>query len=227
MKFIWAVGFFILTTFAARADKFVPLTVTITAKAYVEAHGNGGAHYTNINPANVYSLTTKSLLSAISTDAFFDGYRSNSFPIGAKIVLMFNVNDYNQSYFEVVDSAGFPVFDASPYLKISFPSENSVQSGYLDTDTGLLTNYKQMAIGVISFDETFSASPGSHDKFYLSGVFQIAGTDSVPKNSAYTEKWSLKMTGSGSGEDIGVVFTEPMIITGTVSMTGSKVFPVQ
>ena len=127
-----------------------------------------------------------------------------------------------------MDSAGFPVFDASPYLKIQFPSENSVHAGYFATDSGLLTNYKQLAIGVISFDETSSSSPGDHAKFYLRGVFQIAGTDSAPKNSSYSEKWSVAMTGgSGSGEFVGIIYTEPLIITGSAKMSGSKVFPVQ
>ncbi len=209
--------------------KEMPLTITATAEIQSQIFDDGTT--TKIAAPQKFSVTTKTLLAMLAQDEFFDGnYPSTVFPSGAKLILMADETVFSNSTFQVVDKEGLELVDVSDELEITIVVGNeSVSSGVENDATGVVTGKEnQSFIANFSFDNTGSSTPGTLYSFYLQGVVADVTTDTLPKNDSYTEKETAKMSsGAGPGKAVGVVNTSPLIITGSVSFSGTKVFSLQ
>jgi hypothetical protein len=219
------------TLSASAQDNIKPLQMTIKATAEIQNQLVDNGTTKSVAAPLKFSVTTKSLMAMLAQDEFSDGnYPSATFPSGAKLMFMADETDFSNSTFQVVDKEGLELVDVTDELRLEINVDGiPVTSGEINISTAVLTGKENLSyIAKLSFDNTGSNTPGTLYGFYLQGIVEDVTSDTVPKNGSYTEKENSKMAdGAGPGESVGAGKTSPMIISGSLSFSGTKVFSVQ
>ena len=118
--------------------------------------------------------------------------------------------------FAVVDGPNF--YSVSNIMRLNTSiSTNEVKSGTQSNTNGLaFKTLNNLSIVELDYDDTIDGVNGSI-AFNLRGIATTTTTDTVPSNTGnYTETFSAKLTGTGSGVSVG-----PFVLTGTASFSGS------
>lgn len=115
--------------------------------------------------------------------------------------------------FAVIDGPNF--YSVSNIMSLTTDiSTNRVKSGTQSETNGLASKtLGDMSIVELDYDDTVV---GGSITFNLRGIATTTTTDTVPVANVYTETFSAKLTGTGSGYSIG-----SFVLTGTATFSGS------
>src|SRR6185437_12887854 len=203
----------------AKADIIQTITLAVTTTTQKSGTSNGTT--TNVPPPSVSTHTTAEFLSRLAKDENLEGNWTNStFPAGAKLAVLPSSGGAD---FGVILGTNVLV-DVSDIISFNQPGTNEVVSGAQNLQTGLASPMtKKVHLGEILFDDTAAGNPDGALTFFLQGVFTETTADTAPKNGAYSEMRTAKMTnGTGEGSKGGT----PFICTGMVSATGKATLQV-
>lgn len=215
-KIIAGAALLAFLTFAAgslRADN-VTNVLTINATVMTQGNTNDNGTVTTIAAPIKESVETKQVLEFLAVDENAEGnYPSNSFPTGAKLVVI------GDSDFQVLNKSNKFLVDVSGVLSVQDVNEgtNDMISGKVINETGLAdTTLTDLHVLKFIYDDS-AVSGGVGLQFYLEGLMTSTVTDTAPKAGKYTETKSNKITSAlGEGNFQGT----PFVITGSLTADG-------
>jgi hypothetical protein len=200
MKAVYLMTLFALMNLAVRAQAIIPMQTLPAWTALVQNTNvmDNGKTTTVPAPAQ-FSITAKTLLAIIAQDEYREGnYASNSFPSGAKLVLMADLGSFADSYYSVQSKSGqILVTNLSDLMSLQVAGNFTVYSYVVNDATGLGGPIINDYIGTLNFDDT---GAGGTMKFNLSRLVAATVRDSALSNGTYTETvtttWGV---GNGTG----------------------------
>jgi hypothetical protein len=192
---------FLLVFAALSASAFsptVPLTVSFSITAQVQSSEMNGTSTTLSVPAFVKgTITTQKLLPLIAQDEFSEGhYSSQSFPAGAKLVVLVDPLTFADNSYAVEDKNGNELVDVSDLMSLQVSGGITVDSYNQNISTDLYKPFVLGFSGIFTFDDT---GVGGGVKFSVSQTVVATTTESSP-NNVFMESVSAKLSaGSGTG----------------------------
>ena len=211
-------------TFAASSLQAQMLTnvITITATAVMDSATNINFQAMNatITTSNL-SVTTKQMLAWLAQDEHAEGkYATNSFPAGAKLVVVIN---------QSTETADIQVLDKNNKFLVDVSDVFNVASGTKMVLKGKVNANRlpdPSVTELLTWQATFNdlgiiGGAGLH--FTMSGLQTRTITDTAPKSGFYNETLSVKITnctGEGTYKGAGLIIT-----TGSVSFSGKVTLP--
>lgn len=184
------------------------VTLTITAQA------QGNTNAVNVTNTSFAKPIRGTLNTTLILDELGGVTIGTNFSKAAKLVYIEGGSGTNG--FAVIDGAKF--YSVSNIMSLTTDiSTNRVKSGVQNGSTGLaFKTISEMSIVELDYDDTVV---GGSITFNFRGIATTTTTDTVPSNTgAYTQTFSAKLTGAGSGVSIG-----SFVVTGTASFSGSGV----
>lgn len=204
---------------AARAEKVIPMTFTITANILAQnVNVTTNKSVVTVGAPPKYSVTTSSLLRSLAYDEYLAGnYDRTNFPAGAKIVWLNYPDNFSASHFVVMDKGTNVLVDVSDFLKFDQAMNLMVSSGKYNQTNGLSSTWTEEYLGSLSFDDR---NIGGGSQIYFGGLIKATLTDATPdkKTGNYTEKITATLTG---GIGTGYYYGLNCIVQGTASASGS------
>lgn len=202
---------------ARAVSSITPLTNFVTFSAVTEGQGAStsvGGTNTVFAKAVKQTHNTAALISELGSATGHTN--ATAFSKAAKLVYIEGGTGANG--FAVIDGATFVSVSNIMSLNTQI-STNKWRSGTQSDITGLaFKTTTDSSIVELDYDDT---AVGGTLAFFIRGVGTGTTTDTSPVSGTYTETFSAKLTGAGSGVSIGVPLDDPFIITGTVSLSGS------
>ena len=207
-------------TLATGSQAQVTLTITLSGSVSVQGATNDNGTVTAYASPAKKTFATKDILKNLALDEYAENnFPSNSFPAGAKLVV---VTGNNNGEFLVVDKSGTNVLvDVSDII---FAQDgiigNYIASGKQNDTTGLASPSKTYQhVFTIGYDDSkIPGGGGVGFQFYMTGLMTDSTTDTTPNatTGAYTESKSAKMSAIGEGNYQG----QPFVLTGSLNASG-------
>lgn len=200
--------------------EFVQIPVNITFKATQQGHIQSMFGHTTAQPPSNHAITTKTSLSALASDLFFD--YGIVLPSNARLVFFYQTTNFSESYFGVTDGSGVLIADLEDYIDFDRPGTNYIWRGDINQLQGTAKNLIVTVPFWISADDTESSAPGNHLRYRLTGLLTVSENDSTPNNGVYTKRVTLAFVGQGVGIVNGIIEDTSLIVSGKMKGTGTR-----